>query len=211
MTTSTLELGTGVCLVPQRDPIALAKSVASLDQLSGGRFLFGIGGGWNREELEHHGVSWERRFRIMRERVEAMQAIWTQEEASYSGEFVNFEKIWSWPKPMRKPHPPLIVGGYGAHTLKRVVRYGDEWMPTVSQGTTGFAERIQELQRLAADAGRGPIPVGLYRAPTDTADLRQLQDIGISRVVFLVPPGQPDTVLPELDRLAGVMRGFGSA
>jgi probable F420-dependent oxidoreductase len=97
MTTSTLELGTGVCLVPQRDPIALAKSVASLDQLSGGRFLFGIGGGWNREELEHHGVSWERRFRIMRERVEAMQAIWTQEEASYSGEFVNFEKIWSWP------------------------------------------------------------------------------------------------------------------
>ena len=127
--TSRIKLGTGVCLVIQRDPIVTAKEVASLDLLSGGRFLFGIGAGWNREEMRDHGTDPGRRFSLMRERVEAMKAIWTEDEASYQGEHVAFGPMWSWPKPLQDPHPPVIVGGNGAKVLDRVLRYGDEWMP----------------------------------------------------------------------------------
>ena len=127
--TRNLKCGPGICLLVERDPIVLAKEVASLDHVSGGRVLFGIGGGWNREEMENHGTDYTRRWKLLRERMEAMKAIWTEDEATYHGEFVNFDAIWSWPKPAHKPHPPVLVGGNGARTLQRVVRYGDEWMP----------------------------------------------------------------------------------
>jgi probable F420-dependent oxidoreductase len=127
--TEQLRIGTGVCLVIERDPIITAKEVATLDVLSQGRFLFGVGAGWNEEEMRDHGTDPARRFKVMRERVEAIKAIWTEEEASYEGEFVNFERIWCWPKPVQQPHPPVLVGGTGAQVLDRVLRFGDEWMP----------------------------------------------------------------------------------
>ena len=162
--TEKIMLGTGICLVIERDPITLANEVASLDHISNGRVLFGIGGGWNREEMENHGTNYQKRWIVLRERIEAMKAIWTEDEASYHGDFVDFERIWSWPKPIRKPHPPILVGGNGARTLDRVVRYGDEWMP-LPRGGLDLAPRIQELQDMAAKAGRPPVPVTIFFAP----------------------------------------------
>src|SRR5437588_3687902 len=154
--TERILLATGICLVIERDPITTAKEVASLDRLSEGRFLFGVGAGWNLEEMENHGTDPRRRFSLMRERIEAMKAIWTEDEASYHGELVDFDPIWSWPKPVQKPHPPVLVGGNGERVLERVVAFGDEWMPN---RVAGLRERIQELTRMAAEAGRDPIPV----------------------------------------------------
>ena len=174
--TTKLKLATGICLVVERDPITLAKEVASLDHISGGRVLFGIGGGWNKEEMENHGTEYGTRWSLMKERVEAMKEIWTKDEAEYHGKFVDFDPIWSWPKPVQTPHPPVIVGGDGARTLQRVVRYGDEWMPILRRDTDHFRGRIAELNELAAQAGRAPIPVGLFGAPGDPAALGALQE-----------------------------------
>lgn len=205
--TSTLRLGTGVALVMERDPITLAKTVASLDQLSGGRVEFGVGGGWNREEMENHGTAFKRRFKVLRERVEAIKAIWTQEEASYRGEFVNFERIWSWPKPKQHPHPPVIMGGNSPHTFKRVLRYADEWMP-LEQEVSSFSEKIEELGRLAAEAGRSPIPVGVFFAARDRAKLEAYRSMGIARCVFYLPPLRKDGLMPKLDTLAELVQLF---
>jgi probable F420-dependent oxidoreductase len=205
--TRSLEVGTGICLVIERDPIVLAKEVASLDHVSGGRFLFGIGGGWNREEMANHGTDYARRWKVLRERVEAMKAIWREEEASYAGEFVRFERIWCWPKPVQKPHPPILVGGNGERTLERVVRYGDGWMP-LGRGDMTFGERIRELQELAAKAGRGAIPVSLFGGPSDPGKLEAHRSDGVARVFFPIPPGGRDTVLPRLDKLAAVARAL---
>ena len=162
--TERLQIGTGICLVIERDPIITAKEVASLDQLSGGRFLFGVGAGWNVEEMENHGTDPRRRFGIMRERIEAMKAIWTEEEASYAGRYVNFERIWCWPKPVQQPYPPILVGGNGPKVIDRVLAYGDEWMPNRVGADDEMIARIEELQRRADEAGRGPIPVQARRA-----------------------------------------------
>jgi probable F420-dependent oxidoreductase len=205
--TTKLRVGTGVCLVVEHDPITLAKQVASLDFVSGGRFLFGIGGGWNREEMEDHGTDYTQRWTLLRERIEAMKALWTQDEATYRGRFVNFERAWSWPKPVQKPHPPVLVGGNGAHTLQRVIRYGDEWMPIVRPGTK-YGERIQELQELAAKAGRGPIPVSLFYLASTPESVEEHRRDGVSRVVMAVSSAGPDVVLPRLDRLAELVRQF---
>src|SRR5271168_1851878 len=151
--TKKLKLGTGVCLVTQRDTIQTAKSAASLDQVSGGRFLFGIGGGWNREEMEGHGTAFQTRFKLMRERIEAMKAIWTQSKPEYHGEFVNFPPMMTWPKPVQKPHPPIIVGGAFPHAARRAVRYGDGWVPT-ARGD--LAAQLPEFQKMAREAGRDP-------------------------------------------------------
>src|SRR5438067_39900 len=129
--TERITLATGICLVVERDPITTAKEVASLDHLSNGRFLFGVGAGWNREEMENHGTDPRRRFSLMRERVEAMKAIWTQDEAEYHGEHVDFDPIWSWPKPVQEPHPPVLIGGNGEKVIDRVVAFGHEWMPNL--------------------------------------------------------------------------------
>ncbi len=206
--TEKLKVGPGICLVIEHDPIVLAKVVASLDHMSGGRVLFGIGGGWNREEMADHGTDFSRRWKVLRERVEAMKAIWSEEEATYHGEFVNFDNIWSWPKPVQKPHPPVVVGGNGERTLQRVARYGDEWMP-INRAEGPPVERIPELQEMAAKAGRGPIPVGLFFARSDPAEIGKYRDHGISRSIFGLPSAGADEILPRLDKLAEVMKQAG--
>lgn len=208
MATKTLRVGTGICLVIQRDPIILAKEVASVDLISGGRVLFGIGGGWNREEIEHHGVSYPERWKVLRERIEAMKELWTKEEASYAGEFVRFEKSWAWPKPIQKPHPPIIVGGGGARTLERVVRYGDEWMP-LQMPPEELSKKIEQLNEMATKAGRGPFPVGLFFSPEEPDEIKKYEEIGVSRCVFYAAPEERDKLLPRLDALAACARAVG--
>ena len=183
------------------------RLLASLDHLSGGRFLFGIGGGWNREEMENHGTGYPSRWRRLKEQVEAMKAIWTHDEATYHGDFVNFDAIWCWPKPVTKPHPPVIVGGDGKGTLDRVVSYGDEWMPIATRAGE-LPEKMARLQDLAAKAGRGPIPVGLFGGSPKPENLEQYREMGVSRVVFTLQPEATDKVEARLDQLAGAMAGF---
>jgi probable F420-dependent oxidoreductase len=200
--TERLLLATGICLVIERDPIITAKEVASVDLLSGGRFLFGVGAGWNLEEMENHGTDPKRRFSLMRERIEAMKAIWTEEEASYHGEHVDFDRIWSWPKPQQKPHPPILVGGNGEQVLHRVVAFGDEWMPN---RVSGLRERIAELQRLAEEAGRDPIPVTLSGAKPDPELIERGERAGVHRCTFYVPSADPGQVERSLDELTATI------
>ena len=196
--TTKIKLGTGICLVIERDPITTAKEVASLDHLSNGRFLFGIGGGWNAEEMENHGTPFKSRWRVLRERVLAMKAIWTQEEATYRGEVVNFERIWSHPKPVQKPHPPIPMGGDGPTTFDRVIEFCDGWMPIAGR-MGNVIEKIATLQKRAKEAGRGPIPVTAFMPKPDRAVLDPLEAAGVERVVLGVPSETSATVLPLLD------------
>lgn len=207
--TRTLKLATGVCLLIQRDPIQTAKQVASLDQLSQGRFLFGIGGGWNAEEMENHGTRSEKRFRILRERVEAMKAIWSEERAAYHGEFVNFDPIFAWPKPVQKPHPPIHVGGGFPGAAKRAIRYGDGWLPVGDP--QGALARMPELRKMAEQAGRNPasIEVSIYYCPPDRDLLARLRDGGITRAIFGVPSEPREKVLPILDHYRSVVQQLG--
>jgi probable F420-dependent oxidoreductase len=202
--TERIKIGTGVCLIIQRDPIVTAKEVASVDQISGGRFLFGVGAGWNREEMENHGTDYRTRFTRMRESVEAMKAIWTQDEAEYHGKIVDFDPVWCWPKPAQKPHPPVLVGGLGEKVLDRVVAYGDEWVPNRVQSPEDLGTRIAELQRRAEEAGRGPIPVTVFGAKPEVRLLERLKDAGVTRSLFYLPPGEPGEVERALDQLAEV-------
>ena len=204
--TERLMLGTGICLVIERDPITLAKEVASLDFISGGRALFGIGGGWNREEMENHGTDPTRRWRLLRERIEAMQQIWTTDAAEYHGELVDFDPIWQWPKPVQQPHPPVIIGGNGANTLQRVVRYGDGWMPIGRGGD--LTGRIEELNRLAAEAGRGRIPVTIFSAVPKAEAIDAYAEAGVERLLFHLPPAPRDEVLPLLEQRAELARQY---
>ena len=205
--TERLMLGTGICLVIERDPITLAKEVASLDFISGGRVLFGIGGGWNREEMENHGTDPTRRWKLLRERIEAMQQIWTEDAAEYHGEFVDFDPIWQWPKPIQKPHPPVIIGGDGANTLQRVVRYGDGWMPIGRRAD--FKARIDELNQLSAAAGRADIPVTIFGAAPKPEVIDAYAEAGVERLLFHLPPAPRDEVLPLLEQRAELVRQHG--
>jgi len=200
--TRSLRVGTGIALVPQRDPIVTAKEVASLDHLSGGRFELGVGAGWNREEMGNHGVDPRTRMRRMREHVLAMKAIWTQHEASFDGEVVSFDRIWSDPKPLQKPHPPILVGGNGPTVLDRVLEYGDAWMPTHG---SGVAERIGEL-RERADR---PIEVIVMLPDADPARLEKYQRAGADRVLFWLPSGHRSVVEAELARIEQAMFALG--
>jgi probable F420-dependent oxidoreductase len=202
--TERLKLGTGVCLVIERDPIVTAKEVATLDHISGGRFLFGVGAGWNREEMQNHGTDPDTRFRRMRESIEAMKAIWTQDEAEYHGRIVDFDPIWCWPKPVQKPHPPVLVGGLGEKVLDRVVAYGDEWIPNRVKTPEELSERIAELQRRAEGAGRAPIPVTVFGAKPEARLLERLKAAGVTRSLFYLQPGEPGEVERQLDELAKV-------
>ena len=204
--TRRLKLGTGICLVIERDPITTAKEVATLDLISGGRFLFGIGAGWNVEEMRNHGTDPDTRFRRMRESVEAMKAIWSQEEAEYHGRLIDFDPIWSWPKPVQKPHPPILVGGLGDKVLDRVVAYGDEWIPNRIKTPEHLGERIAELQRRAEAAGRERIPVTVFGAKPE--QLEPLRDVGVTRALFRLRPERPDEVQRQLDELAEVVAGW---
>jgi probable F420-dependent oxidoreductase len=207
--TKTLLLGSGICLVVERDPIQLAKEVASVDHLSGGRLLFGIGGGWNLEEMENHGTDPKTRWKLMRERIMAMKEIWTKDEAEYHGKYVNFDPIWSWPKPVQKPHPPIIVGGSGAHTLDRVLEYGDGWMPIGGRMTEDLGAKIGELNARAKAMGRGPIPVSIFGAAANPATFDELAKAGVDRAVLGLPPAPAETVLPLIERYAETVRAWG--
>jgi probable F420-dependent oxidoreductase len=199
----TIRRGTGICLVIQRDPIHTAKEVASLDHVSTGRFDFGVGGGWNAEEMADHGTDFSRRWKVLREKVEAMKAIWTQEVSEYHGEIVDFGPMWSWPKPTQKPHPPVLLGGSGPKILERVVRYGDGWMP--NRGAV--VERIPELQSLARAAGRGHIPVTVYPR-ANAEDIERYVQAGADRCIYWVPPDGRDAALRKLEELARLVQPY---
>jgi probable F420-dependent oxidoreductase len=201
LATTTLLVGTGVCLVPQHDAILTAKQVASLDLVSRGRFLFGIGAGWNVDEMENHGTDPSTRFALMRERVLAMKAIWTDDEASYHGRFVDFDPIWSWPKPVARPHPPILMGGLGPKAVERVLDYADEWAPNM-QPLELLGPRIAELQQGAAELGRAPVPVTVFiRTPTREL-LDGLREIGVTRAVTWIDPCGADEAERELEHVA---------
>ena len=206
--TERLLVGSGICLVIERDPITLAKEVASLDFLSGGRALLGIGAGWNLEEMENHGTDPARRWRRMRETVEAMRAIWANDEGEYHGELIDFDPIWQWPKPVQDPGPPVIIGGDGPNTLKRVARYGDGWMPIDGRARDDFGPAIRELNDLAAEEGRGPMTVSLFGGSGDPARIEKHAKAGVDRIVFLVPPAPADVVLPKLEERARLAEQF---
>jgi probable F420-dependent oxidoreductase len=206
--TSRIKLGTAVCLVAEHDAINLAKQVATVDHISGGRMLFGIGGGWNLEEMRNHGTDPAHRWKVVRERINAVKQIWTNDEASFHGQYVDFDPIWQWPKPIQKPHPPILVGGDAEYTLKRVVDYGDEWMPILGRGGRPIAERIAELQRLAAEKGRDPIPVTLFAARPDPASIEEYSEAGVTRCLFVLPPAEEDRAIPLLDRWANMIMSY---
>jgi probable F420-dependent oxidoreductase len=207
--TSRLRLGTGVALVVQRDPIQTAKQVASLDRLSGGRFLFGVGAGWNAEEMADHGTTdFKARHKLMRERIAAMRAIWTQSPAEYHGELVEFGPMIAEPKPLQRPHPPVIVGGAFPWGARRALRYGNGWIPHATRPQyDDVTQFMPEFHRMAAEAGRSPaeVPVTVFGPKPDPDRLRRWRDAGVARVVVALPAATADTVLPILDRWAGVI------
>lgn len=211
--TKTIKLATGICLVVQRDPIQLAKQVATLDQISGGRFILGVGGGWNAEEMGNHGTSFETRFRLMRERIASMKAIWMEEEAEYHGEFVDFDRIIARPKPVQKPYPPIIVGGGFPHSARRAIEYGDGWIP-VGRLDLDIDGLLAGFHQLARDAGRDPETLGVsvfglnrvFVEPNayfrSDGDIARYRDAGVHRVVFMLPTVDRQSVLPMLDQAA---------
>src|SRR6476660_1906781 len=192
--TTKRRIGTGICLVSERDPIVTAKEVASLDHLSGGRFEFGVGAGWNREEMANHGTDPRVRMAVMRERVEAMKAVWTTEEASYAGEYVKFERIWSWPKPAQRPHPPVLVGGDGPGVLDRVLAFGDAWFPNYAP--EGILDRAAEL-RSRADR---PVDLMVMGVPADARTLEAYASAGFRRALHWLPSAPRGPVERALDR-----------
>jgi probable F420-dependent oxidoreductase len=204
--TKGLEIGTGICLVPQRDPLVTAKAVASLDRLSGGRFVFGIGGGWNVEEMENHGARYGTRFKLMRERVLAMKALWTEEAAAFHGEMVDFDAVWSYPKPARKPHPPILLGGESNYTLRRVVEFCDGWFPRPVAGFTA-ADAKARLARMAEKMGRDPksLSITVFRAPPDKRVLDDYRAAGIERALLEVPDVGREEILRLLDERAALL------
>lgn len=202
--TTRLKLGTGIALVIQRDPIHTAKQVTSLDVISGGRMLFGIGAGWNFEEMADHGADPSRRFGRLRESVEAMKAIWGNEVAEYHGEQVEFGPMYSNPKPVQKPHPPIHVGGVHPGGLRRAIAYGDGWIPIGGRGTEDLAAQMTDVDRQCKEAGRDrdTFEVSIYMAPTNREGLDELERLGVNRAVFVLPPESADQLLPRLDKLA---------
>ncbi len=207
--TSRLLLGTGICLVVQRDPIQTAKLVASIDRISGGRFLFGVGNGWNAAEIANHGTAFASRHKLARERIEAMQAIWTQDQAEYHGEFVDFAPIMTWPKPVQRPHPPIIVGGAFPYGARRALRYGNGWMPhRVRKHYADVAALIPQFHAMAAEAGRPveDVPITIWGVREDRDALLADRDLGVQRVVLSLEAAPAEVILPQLDRWAELVR-----
>jgi probable F420-dependent oxidoreductase len=203
--TKRIKLGTGICLVIERDPILLAKEVASLDVLSNGRVILGIGGGWNAEEMENHGTNFKQRWKILRERVLAMREIWRNEKAEFHGEFVNFDSIWSWPKPVQAGGPPILLGSEAKRCFERVVDYCDGWIPIMRRGDQ-LKEGIQQLREAAQRAGRRfeDLQLGIFGVPPKEDLAKQLIGWGFSHLIFGLPPAKGDKVMPLLDQYAGI-------
>jgi len=204
--TKIIKLGTGVALIQQRDAIQTAKLVASIDQVSQGRFLFGVGGGWNQDEMENHGTVYASRFKRMRESIEAMKEIWNKPEAKYHGEFVHFDPMIARPKPVQKPHPPIHVGGAFPHGARRAIRYGDGWIPVAGRGD--IAEVLPKFREMVREAGRDPasIEITMFGLGEDLDRVKRFAEIGVARVVPMFPPEKADTVLPIVDRWTKIMR-----
>ena len=198
--TSKIKLGTGICLVIERDPITLAKEIASVDMISNGRFILGIGAGWNREEMENHGANYPRRWAEVREKVLAMKAIWSHDEAEYHGEFVNFDPIWSYPKPVQEGGPPIWIGANSDWVFDRLAEYGDGWMPIGGLGSGN----MDKLNTAFDKAGRSvnDLDMALFGAPTDIEKLKGRIDQGFDHLIFNLPSDSPDKVLPLLDKYA---------
>ena len=211
--TKNLKIGTGVCLIPQRDPIVTAKLVSSLDRVSNGRFLFGVGNGWNQDEIENHGTVFKTRMKKMREQMEAMKEIWTKSTAEYSGEIVKVPSMMTWPKPVQKPHPPVIVGGAFPYSARRAIRYGNGWIPqAVRGGYKEIAELIPEFRKMATEAGRDPksIAITVWFPRKDPDLMKRYEDLGVERVVFSVASEPADKVLPQLDAIGALMTAVNS-
>jgi probable F420-dependent oxidoreductase len=206
--TRTIKLGTGICLVTEHDPIVLAKQIASLDRISQGRFLFGIGAGWNEEEMQNHGTDPKRRWKLLAERVAAMKRIWTEDEADYHGELVDFDKIWSWPKPVQQPHPPVLLGSRTPLARQRVVESYDGWIP-IGISLQELGEGIADLRARAQQAGRDPdtLQVSFFWPRSESDYLKRLRDLGVARAVLAVPATtEQERVIARLDRYAQLAR-----
>jgi probable F420-dependent oxidoreductase len=205
--TKRIMLGTGICLVIERDPILLAKEVASLDLISNGRVILGIGGGWNAEEMENHGTNFKRRWGLLRERVLAMKAIWRNERAEFHGEFVNFDPVWSWPKPVQPGGPKILLGSEAKKALERVVDYCDGWMP-INRGGEQLKEGVKQLREAADRAGRRfeDLQLGIFGVPPKEDTAKRFLDWGFSHLIFGLPPAKADKVLPMLDTYAAMAR-----
>ncbi|WP_433326983.1 LLM class F420-dependent oxidoreductase [Spirillospora sp. CA-294931] len=199
--TERLLVGTGIALVIQRDPIVLAKEVASLDLISGGRAVLGVGAGWNREEMRNHGTDPVTRMRLLRERVLAIKELWTRDEAEFHGEFVDFDPVLSYPKPVQDPHPPVLIGGSGPTTFDRVLEFGDGWMPIYGRGTDELGAQIADLRERA---GRR-LPVTLFSVPPKPAVIEELDAAGADRLLFNLPTEPEAATLERLDALARLL------
>lgn len=203
--TTKLKLATGICLVVQRDPIHLAKEAATIDRLSGGRLILGVGGGWNAEEMADHGTEFGSRFKLMRERIEAMRAIWTQSKPEYHGEFVDFPPMMQWPKPIQKPHPPIIVGGGFPHGARRAAQYGDGWMPLGARGWD-VAQTLPKFAAMVREAGRDPAELELtvFGVRPDADEIARMRDAGVGRVTLSLPSHDRDSAMRKLDEFASL-------
>lgn len=199
--TTKLKIGTGIALVIERDPIITAKEVATIDRLSGGRFLFGIGGGWNRDEMANHNVNPKTRMKLLEEKVAAMKSIWTSDEAAFSGKFINFDRMWSWPKPIQKPYPPILLGGNSPQAISRAARIADGWFPQAPQEIGTIRAAVAQLSLACEQMDRRTIPISLFRTPPDKRYLSQLEDLGVERAIFSLPPEDEPKILQRLDKL----------
>ncbi|HTO06077.1 MAG TPA: LLM class F420-dependent oxidoreductase [Myxococcota bacterium] len=200
--TTQLRVGTGICLVPEHHPLALAKRIASLDSLSNGRFLFGIGAGWNAEELENHGVRFKDRWAVTRESILAMKEVWTKKDAAFHGKHVGFDAVWSEPKPVQKPHPPILIGASSRQAVERVAEYADGWMPIM--GSCDLKERLKELEQACVKRSRDfrKLDVSVFAAPTAPGELDKLAKLGVRRVILPLPTQEESKILAILDRYA---------
>lgn len=207
--TKTIKIGSGITLLAQRDPIWTAKEVATLDHLSGGRVLLGIGYGWNKEEMAHHGVAYTERREILREKVLMMKALWTEDEASFAGEKLQLASSWAWPKPHQSPHPPILMGaGAGPRTIADIVEFCDGWIPLATRHD--IKGQIDKVREAVVASGRDvdSFDVTVYGAKLE--NLETLESAGVDRAVFTMPPLTADEVLPRLDRHAAEIETFGS-
>ncbi len=208
--TKTIKLATGIALIPQRDPITLAKEVATLDLISNGRVILGIGAGWNEPETRNHGTDFDHRFKVMRERILAMKQLWTEEAGEFHGDTVDFGPTWSWPKPVQKPHPPIIVGGTGPHTLKRVVDYADGWMPIAfTMSFEDLGAKISELTAMATAAGKPKPEVTVFGVPMDRGGIEKYAEAGIDRAVWGLDSASAEAVLPVIEQYGKAAAAYG--
>lgn len=209
--TSRILLGTGCTLVPEHDPIHLAKRIATVDLLSGGRVLVGVAAGWHMKELANHGIDPADRWEIMQDRTEAMRAIWMSDEPEYHGSHVDFDPIWQWPKPVQQPHPPILVGGNHKRGMRHTVAYGDGWMPFVGREQLPMADRLEQLNEMAAAAGRDPIPATVFGVRAEHDHVEQYLVPGVERIVIRLGPGPAEEVLPQLGQAATLAAQYAGA